>query len=241
MLKKKLILKDPLKFLGVDPNEEFPKCDIGAIVARAGVGKTAFLVQIAISALLKEKRVLHVSVQDLVDKVNLWYVEMFQNITKEFESEQTKMLWDELLTHRFIMTFEGENFKIDKLLKRITELKSQNIFSPALIILDGFSYDSSEHDKLKSFIEFVRSNSMNLWLCIRTNIAFESDPDELLTQIGFEFSDLLDVLVLMIPEKDRILVKQYIPPNQISNNRPTLFLDPSTMLIREDPCISIEE
>ena len=241
MLKKKLILKDPLKFLGFDSDENFAKGCIGSVIARAGVGKTAFLVQIAISGLLNEKKVLHISVQDLVDKVNLWYVEMFQNITKDFESEQTKKLWDELLTRRFIMTFEGESFEIDKLLKRITELKSQNIFNPDLIIFDGLSYDSSEYNQFSKLTEFVKSNAISLWFCIRTNVAFESDPDELYQKFGIEFKGLFDVLVMMIPEKDRILVQQYSSQNLISDNRPILFLDPSTMLIKEEPSIPIEK
>jgi hypothetical protein len=234
MLKKKLILKDPLKFLGFDSEEDITKSRSGAVVARAGVGKTAFLVQLAISALLKEKNVLHISVQDLVDKVNLWYLEMFQNITKSFESEQTKKLWDELLTRRFIMTFEGESFEFGKLQKRISELKTQNIFNPHLIIFDGLSYNVSDFNELIQFKDFIQSHSMSLWFCVRTNIPFESDPDKLLKHLGKEFVELFDTLILMIPEKERIQVKKYTSGNQLIDERPALFLDPSSMLIQEN-------
>jgi len=235
MLKKKLILKDPLKFLGFDSEEDIAKGRMGAVIARAGVGKTAFLVQLAISALLKEKNVLHISVQDLVDKVNLWYFEMFQNITKSFGSGPTKQLWDELLTRRFIMTFEGESFEFGKLQQRISELKTQNIFTPHLIIFDGLSYDTSDFNELAQFRNFIKSHSMSLWFCVRTNIPFESDPDELLKHLGKDFISLFDTLLLMIPEKDRIQVKKYISGNQLNAERPALFLDPSSMLVQENP------
>jgi hypothetical protein len=235
MLKKKLILKDPLKFLGFDSEEDITASGAGAVVARAGVGKTAFLVQLAISALLKEKNVLHISIQDLVDKVNLWYVEMFQNITKSFEPEQTKKLWDELLTRRFIMTFEGESFEFGKLQKRISELKAQNIFTPHLIIFDGLSYDPSDFDELAKFKEFIKSNLINLWFCVRTNIPFESDPNELLKHLGKDFISLFDTLILMIPEKERIQVKKYISGSPVIPQRPALFLDPASMLVQENP------
>jgi KaiC/GvpD/RAD55 family RecA-like ATPase len=235
MLKKKLILKDPLKFLGFDSEENIATGSTGAVVARAGVGKTAFLVQLAISALLKEKNVLHISVQDLVDKVNLWYFEMFQNITKSFESGPAKKLWDELLTRRFIMTFENESFEFGKLQQRISELKTQNIFIPHLIILDGLSYNTSDFNELAQFRNFIKSHSMSLWFCVRTSIPFESDPDELLKNLGTDFISLFDTLLLMIPEKERIQVKKYIWGNQINAERPALFLDPSSMLIQENP------
>jgi KaiC/GvpD/RAD55 family RecA-like ATPase len=235
MLKKKLILKDPLKFLGFDSEEDIARGGTGAVVARAGVGKTAFLVQLAISALLKEKNVLHISVQDLVDKVNLWYVEMFQNITKSFDSEQAKKLWDELLAHRFIMTFDGESFEFGKLQQRITELKMQKIFIPHVIIFDGLSYNASDFNEIAKFKDFAKSNSMSLWFCVRTNIPFESDPDELLKHLEKEFVALFDTLILMIPKKERIQVKKYIPGNQAAAERSVLFLDPSSMLIQENP------
>jgi KaiC/GvpD/RAD55 family RecA-like ATPase len=235
MLKKKLILRDPLKFLGFDSEEDIDKSRTGAVVARAGVGKTAFLVQLAISALLKEKNVLHISVQDLVDKVNLWYLEMFQNIIKSFESEPSKKLWDELLTRRFIMTFEGESFEFGKLQKKICELKTQNIFNPHLIIFDGLSYNPSDFDELARFKNFIKSHSMSLWFCVRTNVPFESDPEELMKHLGKEFIELFDTFILMIPEKDRIQVKKYTLGNQVIADRPELFLDPSSMLIQENP------
>jgi hypothetical protein len=235
MLKKKLILKDPLKFLGFDSEEDIATGSAGAVVARAGVGKTAFLVQLAISALLKEKNVLHISVQDLVDKVNLWYVEMFQNITKPFEPEQAKKLWYELLTHRFIMTFEEESFEFGKLQKRITELCTQNIFTPHLIIFDGLSYSPSDLHELARFKNFIKSHLMNLWFCVRINIPFESDPEELLKHLGKEFIELFDSLILMIPEKERIQVKKYIAKSPAGYERPALFLDPASMLVQENP------
>jgi hypothetical protein len=173
-----------------------------------------------------------------VDKVNLWYVEMFQNITRSFESEQAKKLWDELLTHRFIMTFEEESFEFGKLQKRISELKAQNIFTPHLIIFDGLSYKASDFNELFRFKNFIKSQLMNLWFCVRTNIPFESDPDELIKVLGKEFLDLFDTLILMIPERERIQVKKYISGSPVSAQRPALFLDPASMLVQENPSIA---
>jgi ATP/maltotriose-dependent transcriptional regulator MalT len=42
------------------------------VLAPAGVGKTAFLVQLALNAMLQEKNVLHISLDEPVTKVSLW-------------------------------------------------------------------------------------------------------------------------------------------------------------------------
>ena len=70
MLNKQLILKDSLHSLGFKTEETEKSGNFGAVTSRAGVGKTAFLVQIAISSLLKDKNVLHISIKDPVEKVN---------------------------------------------------------------------------------------------------------------------------------------------------------------------------
>ncbi len=232
MLKKKLILKDPLKFLGFDAEENTGHGKTGIVIARPGVGKTAFLVQLGISALLKEKNVLHISIQDMVDKVDLWYSEIFQNITNSFESEDAKKLWDELLIHRFIMTFESESFDFNKLQKRIQDLKTQNIFHPDLIIVDGLTYHASDGDEYAKFNHFIKSQSINLWICVRTNVPFESEPDGFLKYLGNAFIELFDILILIIPEKNRIQVKTYISGKSSEPKRPVLFLNPSSLLIQ---------
>ena len=46
-----------------------PQGGFGAVLARAGVGKTALLVQLALNTMLRDKNVLHISLNDPVNKV----------------------------------------------------------------------------------------------------------------------------------------------------------------------------
>jgi len=61
MLKNDLMVKNPLRGLVSDRNMLLANGEFGAVLARAGVGKTAFIVQIALGGLLQQKNVLHVS------------------------------------------------------------------------------------------------------------------------------------------------------------------------------------
>ena len=73
MLKKELILRNPLRQMGYEEDEIIPEGGFGAVLARAGVGKTALLVQLALNMMLRGRKVLHVSLLDPVNKVDLWY------------------------------------------------------------------------------------------------------------------------------------------------------------------------
>ena len=82
MMKKDLALRNPLKLLGRNNDDLLPEGGFGVVLARAGVGKTALLVQLALNAMLRDIDVLHISLSEPVKKVTLWYKEMFRHLTQ---------------------------------------------------------------------------------------------------------------------------------------------------------------
>ncbi len=235
MLKNQLILRDPLGFLGYNSEETEKKGSFGAVTSRAGVGKTAFLVQIALSSLLKDKNVLHVSVQDPVDKVNLWYSELFLNLTAASDKKASGQLWDSLLTRRFIMTFETESFDFDRLISRIRELKEQNIFMPQMIILDGLDIDAPVGTGLHALKTFAVENQLTLWFSIRTHRHQTENPARLLRELYADGeNDLFDMVIQLMPAKDGIHVNRISEDQPAGASQPPLLFDPATMMIKEN-------
>jgi hypothetical protein len=238
MIKKQLILKDPLKFLNSSETQAAATGGFSVVIARPGIGKTAFLVQIALRAMLTDKKVLHISVQDPVDKVNLWYIELFQKITASFPADQHTGLWEELLTRRFIMTFETESFSFEKLQHRVTELKTQNVFVPDMIIIDGLAIDAAIYPQLHRLKSFAGENAINFWFSVGRHVREAYDTLDVADEFGDEFSVIFDQILGMVPEKTRILVKQYTTGQADAKERTVVGLDPSTMLVQEETSIS---
>ena len=83
MFKKDLILRNPLRRMGSETDDVIQEGGFGAVLAHAGVGKTALLVQLALNAMLRNRNVLHISLHDPVNKVNLWYQELFHHLATE--------------------------------------------------------------------------------------------------------------------------------------------------------------
>lgn len=230
MLKNMLILSDPLEKTGIDPGK-VQKGGFAAILARAGVGKTALMVQIAINAMLKGKNVMHISKKDPVDKVAAWYKEVFLRLTQDTDpAQKADLLWDELLHHRFIMTFETETFSIPKLQKRILELTGQNIFHPSIIMIDGFSFADTSTQEVTALHEFAQNQGLMVWFTLRTHRNGSAGADGMPEELT-PFAPLFETMVLLAPEEDRIYLKPmrgHGKPDSVSG----LYLDPSTMLIR---------
>ena len=232
MLKKDLIMRNPLGMMGYENNEILRAGEFGAVLARAGVGKTAFLVQLSLNALLRGKNVLHISLEDPVNKVSLWYQEVFNLIAEQYKVDQICQLWESLLPHRFIMTFRVEGFSVPKLKERLSDLMEQNIFSPQMIIIDGLPFDESVYQSLTEFKDLIQNFRMPAWFTIRTHRHEDPGPDGIPMQLA-RLSDLFEIAIQLLPIGKEIHVKAVKGADSFSEHL-DLRLDPSTMLIKKN-------
>ncbi|MGD9082334.1 MAG: AAA family ATPase [Desulfobacterales bacterium] len=231
MIKKELILQNPLRFIGDKSEDILPEGAFGAVLARAGVGKTALLVQLALHTLLKGKYVLHISLDDPVNKISLWYKEVFRHLTKSYDTKKRNKLWEDLLPYRFIMTFKVEGFSVPKLEERLTDLKEQNIFSPQMVLIDGFHFNESARASLSEFKRLAKNHSVHVWFSVKTHRHEKSGPGGMPASL-LDVSDLFDIVIQLRPEGKKIHVMT-LKGGAADSNRPALFLDPATMLVKD--------
>lgn len=229
MLKNELILKNPLRQMGYESDDILRKGEFGAVMARAGVGKTAFLVQLALNNMLREKNVLHISLADPVKKVGLWYKEVFNRITNHYQIPQSNQLWDTVLPHRFIMTFRVEGFSVPKLDERLTDLIEQDIFKPDAMIIDGFPFADVRDNDLAELKRLADRQGMQVWFTVRTHRHEELGPHGTPSQLK-SVADLFEVVIQLVPVGKHIQIKGFKGPGS-SGNQTDLMLDPATMLI----------
>ena len=231
MLKNELILKNPLRRMGYESDDILNKGQFGAVMARAGVGKTAFLVQLALNSMLREKNVLHISLDDPVNKVSLWYKEVFSRITTHYHIRQGNQLWDMILPHRFIMTFRVEGFSVPKLEERLTDLIEQDIFKPDAMIIDGVPFEEPIQRDLADLKQLAARLEMQVWFAIRTHRHEEPGPNGTPSQL-MNVDDLFEVVIQLVPVGKNIQIRAFKGPGS-TGDQPDLMLDPSTMLIQD--------
>lgn len=229
MLKKDLTLRNPLRLLGKENQDILMEGDFGAVLARAGVGKTAIMVQLSLETLLRGKNVLHVSLDDPVNKVSLWYQEVFHNIATQYSAQQVNQLWESILHHRFIMTFKVAGFSVPKLEERLTELTEQNIFTPDMVVIDGFPFDENVASSLEQLKGFSKKRRLCVWFSVRTHRHEETDAHGLPPQLA-DIDNLFEVMIQLQPEGKNIHIKA-IKGEDISDQASGLILDPATMLM----------
>jgi hypothetical protein len=218
MLKEKLILRNPLRMIGFDQDDILSRGEFGAVLSRAGVGKTSMLVQIAITPLLRGENILHVSLRDQVDKVALWYEEVFHKLVdpyKNMPAAEIRQLWEDILSHRFIMTLNEDDFSVSKLEDKLSELRKQNIFLPKMLIVDGLPFEDR--------------NDMFAWFSVRTHRHEEPGIDGFPIQLE-GLVDMFKVILQLQPEGKDIHVKTLKGATEGQTYQS--LLDPATLLIQ---------
>jgi len=230
MLKQDLILRNPLRLLGNEPENILPKGGFGAVLARAGVGKTSLMVQLALNSMLRNKNILHISLGDPVKKVGLWYEEVFRHIARQYNLKKTDEFWDSILPHRFIMTFNLEGFSVSKLEERLSELTKQGIFFPEMILIDVLPFDETIRQPLLDLKNLATSYGQHIWFAVRTHRHEKTRPDGMPLPL-MNVTDFFDVVLYLKPQGDEIRIK-VLKGIASDSDDPVLFLDPATMLIK---------
>ena len=231
MLKKEIIYRNPLINIGYENEDILPDGGFGAVIAPAGVGKTALLVQMALNTMIRGKNVLHISLHDAVSKVDVWYQELFQNIAANFNATEIKDYWEKIQPHRFIMIFKVESFSVPKLEERLTELMEQNIFKPHTLIIDGLKFDESGRGPLLHLKELAKKYSIRIWFTVHAHRHEERAENDL--PLSFlHIADLFDVIVQLAAQADEVYIKA-LKGKSTDSAKNVLFLDPATMLIKD--------
>jgi len=208
-------------------NEEIPQGGFGAIIAHAGIGKTALLVQLALAEMIRGRNVLHISMDDPLKKVDLWYQEMFNNLLAR-EASKAPVQWSNLLAHRFIMIFQADGFTVPRLEERLSELIEQQIFQPELIIMDGLHFIESLRGTLEELQKPAQRYALKIWFTVHSHRNESPLPNGLPPGFG-PLADLFS-LVWQIKQEGATLS---ILPLKGADLTEKIYLDPVTMVMKE--------
>lgn len=231
MPNSELLFSSPIQFLQEKGEGVLPEGGFGAVLARAGVGKTALLVQLALNQMLLGRNVLHLSLQDPVEKVGLWYRELFSLLTLQTDKGSFDPAWERALSHRFIMTFKVGGFSVPKFEERLGDLTEQNIFHPKMLLVDGLPFETeTARPVLQALKQLVSKKGMHAWFTVRTHRHEDPGPDAFPDRF-LPLKDLFDVVLRLQPEKNEIRVHLLKGGKNASSSGPAL--DPSTLLVKK--------
>jgi len=226
MLKKDMIEKNPLGAFSADKSGNEIAQRLGLVAARAGIGKTAILVQIALDNMLRGKQVLHVSVGENIQKTKAWYEDIVRDIAGGGEQEKSAIEY-EVMRNRMIMTFNESSFSRPKLEERLNDLIYQDIFRPSCMVIDGLDLADIDRQTLVDLKELVKEASMNIWVSSICHRDTQEDP-------AGAYGDLFDTIIVLQPESNgdsKIFLNILKDDTGCVETGKGLRLDPTSMVV----------
>lgn len=204
--------------------------ELGALMARAGVGKTACLTHIALEHLFEQRPVLHVCIDGSAEKVKIWYRELIKNLTAPKDDWTAKQRQIESL--RFILAYLHHTFTVRKLEQSLQNLEEQTHFHPELIVLDGLDLDREPRATVEEVKEFAQKHGLSLWMSVRTHRHITTTNENGIPYPCNENDDLFHAILLLEPTSKAIRVKVLKHDGSYQPEHPELFLNPQTYLLQ---------
>jgi hypothetical protein len=148
--------------------------NVGVVAAPPGLGKTAMLVQIALDDLLRDRKVLHVSLEHAVDHVRSYYAEIFHEISAQthldeaeavkVEIERNRLIYSHLGPGRASAEVRSSDSVVSRLLETVDFARDVQHFEPDVIVLDGFDFSTASVASLEKLEQLARERSLELWM-----------------------------------------------------------------------------
>ena len=230
MYRKELNERNPLRLFEHSIHGGLGRGNIGVVVARHGIGKTAFLVGIALDDAMRGRKVLHVSLDKTVDHMREFYDEIFMDLAHSAHLEDLPTERLEMERNRMLHTYAGKSFTIQKLRHSVNFLKEHVHFDPVCLILEGFDFDRATVEDMEALRQLSGEFNVELWMSAVTHRGVPSNEHGIPEPIA-KVASAIAVIVQMTDHSDGVqlsLLKDHDNPNVA---KLTLALDPSTMLL----------
>ena len=134
----------PLRLVEKSSRKGLGPGNLGVLMARAGVGKTACLIHIAFDKLFRQKKLVHISLEDGPEKVTSYYNVIYNDVGKALELPDEydhRLLIDK---NRMILAYLNQSFQIDRLRANLSNLSANMAFKPGALILDGLDFETAQ-------------------------------------------------------------------------------------------------
>ncbi len=208
--------------------------EMGVLLARAGVGKTACLTHIALEALAQGEKVLHTCIDELPDKIKIWYEELYRNFkTAIIDEALLKSIKENMVASRFIMSYMHHTFTPAKLEENIRSLRDQVQFVPTVVILDGLDFERVTRKQLEAIQKTAENYGTSVWFSCRIHRHIDIANDKGIPYPCHEFDDLFQAIILLEPQAHTISMVVLKHGDQYKPAHAALVLNPRTFLLTE--------
>jgi len=227
---KDFISVSPLKILEKSSQGRLGPGNLGVLVARAGVGKTACLIHIAFDKLFRKEKLVHISLEEGAEKVASYYNVIYSDLLKALHMHDDDEYRFMMERNRMILAYLNKSFDLARLETSLRNLEERLDFRPDTLIIDGLAFESAGRAVFEGLKKAAGDFEVEVWLSALSHRHISEVNERGIPYPCHEMDDLFSIVIQLQPERSGILLRllkdhdrEQIPENSIA-------LDPNTFL-----------
>ncbi len=224
--------RSPRKLLERDGHPGPGPGHLALVLARAGVGKTAFLVDIGIDALLAGQKVLHISLDSTIDKVRGWYDDiLMEMLRRDKKLQHWAPIQLEVERRRHIHTYVSHSFSVERLRAAIEMLRDVMHFEPQVILIDDLEAEGVDAETTAALKSLAAEAGAELWMACQTFREGPQGEPGHLPPPADQLEDLVDLALRLDPHDAKIRLHVLKDRDKMLDEDLHILLDPQTQLL----------
>jgi hypothetical protein len=226
LYRKFLNARSPLRLLEKGLHGGLGPGNLGVVLAGHGVGKTSFLVGVAVDELLRSGRVLHVSLSHTVSHVRAHYDTVFEELAASTHLEDEGLIHGEIDRGRSIRVYPANSLSTAKL-RDAVKLESEAGAKPTLLVLEGLELSSLARGDVEDIKALAVELDAEIWLESSSREEREIQMPEALASLG----DLVGVILALEPANGAVRLRALKDHDNPDVSDLHVSLDPRTLLL----------
>lgn len=225
--------KSPVRLLERALGGGLGRGKFGVVLSRPGVGKTGFLIGLAVDRLLQNHKVLHISTKETVERVRAYYDQLVQAMAGQLGLDRMMERQLEVERDRHILVYNRETFTLDKLKQSIAFLRDEADFRPDMVVMDGTPrFEFSEAWEIKGVCELAREIGAGIWTGSDLHREGQELDERGIPREVARHEANIDVILSLQPESNRIRVQILKEHDSVQPAAVSLELDAETRVLR---------
>ena len=220
----------PLRILERSSHKGLGRGNLGALMAWAGVGKTACLIHMAFDKLFRKEKLVHVSLEDVPEKVTSYYNVIFSDLVKAMDMDneyEMRMLFER---NRMILAYLSQSFEIKRLRKNLKNLIEKIEFVPDALIVDGLNFEKAEREIFEGFKEIATQFEVEIWFSALSHRHITDVNERGIPYPCNQTDDLFNIIIQLQPTQSGIFLKLLKDHEAEVMPDARVRLDPNTFL-----------
>ncbi len=233
MVEKSMMERSPVRIFERAIGGGLGEGELGVVLSRHGVGKTGFLIGLAVDQLLQSRKVLYISTKESVEHINNFFDQIFHAMAASLDLDQLPQKQLRMERNRFIHVYNRKTFSLEKLEQSVAFLKDAADFVPDMVIMDGTPrFEFTEAWEIEGLQRLANEWQAEVWTSSNTHRQGQ-EMDARGVPVGVaRFDEALSVIINLEPDSDNVKVRIIKEHGSTEPAQVQIELDPKTLLLR---------